>query len=352
MKIRNQRIIYLLVISAFLFILQTGHVSAIEVIKWKMPTGYTTGTTFWEYIGAPFANHVKILSEGRLIIEPFAAGTIAPAFKVTETVKNRIAEAGNTWAPYEVGKDPTTVLFGGGPGGLNSEKMLHWYYEYGGEDLLGQWRLETSGVVSFLLGMFPTEVGAHSHKPIRSLNDFKGLKMRTTGAWAEIIPKFGASVVTLPGAEVFPALEKKVIDATEWADPGTNFPLGFHQVAKYIIFPGIHQPSAPWELVINPEAWKKLPSDLKEIVKASARLATFESWVKLGEASRKAMIEFQKSGNVIIVLDDEVIKKAQQLGDEWCEANAAKNAWMKKVYESQKAFRSTWDKYSSVARAK
>ena len=345
------RLIYILFIFMIIFNLQMDHVSAAEVIKWKMPVGYTAGTTLWDFMAVNFSYHVKVLSGGRLVIEPFAGGTIVPAFKVTESVRNRVAEAGNTWAPYEIGRDPTTVLFGGGPGGLNSEKMFHWYYEGKGEELLAQWRMETSGVVSFLLGLGPTEVAAHSHKPIRSLKDFKGLKMRTSGAWAEIIPKLGASAITLPVGEIFPALEKKVIDAVEWADPGSNLPLGFHQVAKYIIVPGVHQPSFPWELVINVDEWKKLPEDLKEVVRVSARLTTYESWVKFGYASMNAMATYEKSGNEIIVLSDEVVKTVQKLADEWSEGHAAKNPWFKKVYESQKAFRAAWDK-ASYARLK
>jgi len=346
MKIRGKKIIFLLFATVVFLILQMGYVRAAEVIKWKMPVGYTAGTTLWDFIAVGFANHAKVLSGGRLIIEPFAGGTIVPAFKVTESVRTRIAECGNTWAPYEVGRDPTCVLFGGGPGGLNSEKMFHWYYGGKGEELLAQWRSETSGVVSFMLGLGPTEIAAHSHKPIRSLKDFKGLKMRTSGAWAEIIPKLGASVVTLPVGEIFPALEKKVIDAVEWADPGSNLSLGFHQVAKYIIIPGIHQPSWPWELVINPEEWKKLPDDLKEVVRVSARLTTFESWEKFGYLSMNAMITYEKTGNEIIVLSDEVLRTVQKLADEWSDGHAAKNPWFKKVYESQKTFRSTWDKTS------
>ena len=206
MKGKGRKIINLFFIFALIFVLWGGEVSAADVIKWKMPVGYTAGTTLWDYFAVGFANHIKTFSGGRLIVEPFAGGTIVPAFKVTESVKNRIAEVGNTWAPYEIGRDPTTVLFGGGPGGLNSEKMFHWYYEGKGEELLAQWRMETMGVVSFLLGLGPTEVAAHSHKPIRSLSDFKGLKMRTSGAWAEIIPKLGASAITLPVGEIFPAL--------------------------------------------------------------------------------------------------------------------------------------------------
>ena len=129
--------------------------------------------------------------------------------------------------------------------------MLHWLYTGGGQQLWREYREEKFGVIAFPCGIRPPEAFAHSHKPIRTLDDFKGLKMRTVGAWAQILPGLGASVVSLPGGEVYQALERKVIDATEWATPGENVISGFHEIAKYIIVPGSHQPSAPFEITIN-----------------------------------------------------------------------------------------------------
>lgn len=333
---------YLVTISALVMVLSTTAAKAADQVKWKMPAGYPAGSFLWNFIALNFAEKVKTLSSGRLIIEPFTSGAIAPALKVTEAVKNGVAEAGSTWAAYELASDSASVLFAGFPGGLSDEQYFIWYYEAGGEKLLQDWRKEKLGVVSFVLGLGPQEI-IHSHKPIRSLEDLKGLKMRTAGVWAELLPKMGASAVTLPASDIYQALEKKLVDAIEWADPGTNFPLGYHQVAKYIVVPGLHQPSWPWELVINPKAWEKLPPDLKTVVQYAARLTTYESWTKFMEKSEKAMFDYQKAGNEIIVLPQDVVAKAHQAAAEWSKEQAGKNPWFKKVYENQVAFKTAWE---------
>ena len=210
-----------------------------------------------------------------------------------------------------------------------------------------QFRKEKMGVYSTVLGLGPTEI-VHSHKPIRSLADYKGLKMRTAGVWAELLPELGAVAVTLPGSDVFQALEKKIVDAIEWADPGTNYPLGYHQVAKYIIVPGVHLPTWPWELVVNAKKWEQLPDDLKRIVEYSAKLTTFESLLKFTNNSHKAMAEFQKAGNEIIVLDKEVIQAVHEAAAEYCEAESDKNPRFKKVYSDQMAFKKGWDDASYI----
>lgn len=336
----------LLFLVPLLIVIGLGHANA-AAIKWKMPTAYPAGSFLWEFIAVNFSEKVKALSNERLIIEPFTSGAICPALKVTEAVKDGVSEAGHTWTGYEMGRDMTSLLFSGIPGGLTEEQYQVWYYEGNGLKLLKQWRKETIGIASTVLGLGPTEI-IHSHKPIHTLKDLSGLKMRTAGVWAEILPKLGAAPVILPASDVYAALEKKLVDAIEWADPGTNYPLGYHQVAKYIIVPGVHLPAWPWELVVNAKQWNKLPDDLKYIVEVAAALTTFESLTKFVKNSLDAMHKFQKAGNEIITFDKEILDKVHKLVDEYCQVQASKNAWFKKVYEDQKAFKENWDKANYI----
>jgi TRAP-type mannitol/chloroaromatic compound transport system substrate-binding protein len=347
MKNLRFRVVFALVAFALVLMVGPNPVNAADVIKWKMPTAYPAGSYLWDFIAANFANKIKALSNGQLIIEPFTSGSIAPALKVTEAVKNRVAEAGHTWTNYEMGSDVTSVLFGGVPAGLSDEQYFGWYYEGNGTKLLSQWRKEKQGIYSMVLGLGPQEI-IHSHKPIRSLQDFKGLKMRTAGVWAELMPKMGGSAVILPASDVYSALEKKIVDAIEWADPGSNFPLGFHQVAKYIVVPGVHQPAWPWELIVNQREWDKLPANLKVVVESAAKETTYESWTRFVDRSLKAMTDYQKTGNQIIVLSDDVLREVEKVSAKWYQEQASKNAWFKKVYEDQVAFKTFWEKAKYV----
>src|SRR5262245_57854919 len=189
--------------------------------NWKMATGWPGGPLM--DIGAKaFAEKMEIFSGGRFKIQTFPGGALGNALKVPETVKNGVADCGHTWMGYDWGKDPTTVLFGGYAGSFDTERMLHWIYEAGGLDMQRQFRDDTEGVYSTVLFIRTAEVFLHSRKPVKTLADLKGLKLRTAGAWLEMAKELGAAPVTTAGGDVYAMLERGAIDATEWRPVGED----------------------------------------------------------------------------------------------------------------------------------
>jgi TRAP-type mannitol/chloroaromatic compound transport system substrate-binding protein len=220
--------------------------------------------------------------------------------------------------------------------------MLHWLYEAGGTDLQRQFRDEKFGIISMPLFIRTAEVFLHSRKPVKTLADLKGLKMRTAGAWIEMSKELGASPVTTPGGEIYPALERGVIDATEWGTLWENITPGFYKVAKYLIIPGVHQPTAPFELCINKDVWAKLSDGDKKLIEITAKLVTFETFTRIGHEDAKALEFFRKSGNEIIELDPEVQFAARERGIAWANKTKVGNAWFQKVLDSQLEFEVLW----------
>ncbi|MCC6470747.1 MAG: TRAP transporter substrate-binding protein DctP [Alphaproteobacteria bacterium] len=312
-----------------------------QQISWKMATGWPGGPLM--DIGAKaYADKVAELSDGRIKIQPFPGGALGNALKVSETVKNGVAELGHTWMGYDWGADTTTVLFGGYAGSMDTERMLHWIYEGGGLDLQRQYRDEKFGVYSTVVFIRTAEAFLHSRKPVKTLADMKGLKLRTVGAWVDMSKDLGAAPVSTPGGEIYTALERGVIDATEWGTLYENISTGFNKVAKYVIIPGVHQPTAPFEMVFNKDAWAKLSDKDKKIMETAAKIVTFESWLKVGQEDAKALEYYRKSGNEIIELSDEVQFETNKIAKAWAKKQAAENAWFKKVFDSQEAFEDLW----------
>ncbi|MSP98490.1 MAG: C4-dicarboxylate ABC transporter substrate-binding protein [Betaproteobacteria bacterium] len=311
--------------------------------NWKMATGWGGGPLM--DIGAKaFAEKMEQLSGGRFKIQVFPGGALGNALKVPETVKNGIADLGHTWIGYDWGKDPTTVLFGGYAGSFDTERMLHWLYEAGGIDMQRQFRDESEGVISMPLGIRTAEAFLHSRKPVRTLADLKGLKLRTAGAWLEMAKDLGAAPVTTAGGDVYPMLERGAIDATEWGTLYENISMGFHKIAKYIIYPGVHQPTAPFELVINKETWAKLSDADKKLVEVVARLVTVDFWLKVGQEDAKALEFYKKAGNTIIELAPEVQYAGRKIGLDWAEktAKSGKYPAFAKIFQSQKDMDVLW----------
>lgn len=340
---------WVLAATAALALLGSAH--AQDTHKWKMATAWGGGPLM--DIGAKaFAEKVALLTDGRIQVEVFPGGTLGDALKVTETVRQGVAEAGHTWMGYDWGRDKTTVVFGGFAGSMDSERMLHWLYEGGGAEMQRDFRMEEFGVVSMPLFIRTAEAFLHSRKPVRSMDDLQGLKLRTAGAWLEISKSMGASPVTMPGGDVYTALERGAIEATEWGTLYENISSGFHKIAKYVIIPGVHQPVAPFELVINEDAWNALSDRDKTLVEQAAKLVTFESWTKIGHEDAQALQFFREQGNEIIELDPEVQIAVKQQAIEWGREVGEENPWFKKAYESQLAYEELWKdatRYRNVA---
>ena len=311
--------------------------------NWKMSAGWGGGPLM-DVGSKAFADRLEQLSGGRFKIQVFPAGALGAPLKVAETAKSGVAEMGHGWIGWDWGKDPTTVLFGGYSGSFDTERMLHWLYEGGGAEMQRQFRDETEGIVSIPLFIRTAEVFLHSRKAVKTLADLKGLKLRTAGIWLELAKDLGAAPVTTAGGDIYPMLERGAIDAVEWGTLWENIPMGFHKVARFLIYPGVHQPTAPFELSINKDAWAKLSAADKKLIETVAKLVTFESWLRIGQEDTKALDFYRKAGNTIIELDPEVGYAARKLGLEWAEKTAkeGKHPWFARVFKSLNDFEAQW----------
>lgn len=289
-----------------------------------------------------FADKVAEYSNGRIEVEVFVGGTLGNALRVSETVRNGVADMGHTWMGYDWGRDFTTVLFAGYPGSMDDLRKIHWLYEGGGVELQREFREEQFGLVSFPLFMRTAEVFMHSRKPVRTLEDMQGLRLRTAGAWLEMSDELGAAPVTTAGGDVFPMLERGAIDAVEWGSPWENVSPGFYRVAKYVIVPGVHQPVAPFELVINPRVWEGFSERDRWAVEEAAKVTTIESWLRVGNEDIQAMEHFKENGNEIIELDLEVQEAVHKIANEWADGKSEDNEWFARVLEHQRDFMRSW----------
>lgn len=309
--------------------------------QWRMTTSWPGGPLLDDCAKA-FARRVELLTEGRLKINVMTAGVLGEPLQVVDTVKSGVAQAGHTWPGYDWGRDKTSILFGGYAGGLDSLQLIHWLYERGGQELWRKWREEKFGVIALPVCVYPTEIFLHSKKPVRNLADLRGLRIRSTGMWQEVLKEMGAAPVTASGGEIYPMLERGVIDATEWGTPWMNVIAGFHKAAHYIITPGYHQPGTADELLINKDAWQQLAERDRELLAVAARLETVEFWLKNGSEDLRAMQEFTRQGNEIIRLDPEVGRRARELAGAWADREAQNSPWVKQVLESQRQFAREW----------
>jgi TRAP-type mannitol/chloroaromatic compound transport system substrate-binding protein len=155
----------------------------------------------------------------------------------------------------------------------------------------------------------------HSKKPIKSLDDFKGLRIRMPGGLiAECFSAIGARVVTLPGPDVYSALETGAIEAADFVGPAINYGLGFAEVSNYIIMgpvstPCLHQPVDLMEFSFNLQTWNGLSDHLKNLLTDEVRVLSTQHFAAIQKANIEAWLKFAKAGTKVTRLsEDDVLR--------------------------------------------
>ena len=283
-----------------------------------------------------FCEHVKAASNGRLVIQPFAAGAVTGPFETLDAVTAGVLQAHSSWPGYWTGKDAGLAVIGDLVFGYQHPWQAEaWFYHKGGLQMLRQAYARYN---AYPVGVSWWGVeSVVSKKQIMKMEDFKGVKFRSPqGMTAEVLTKLGASIVVLPGGEVYSALDKGVVDAADWGTLSMNQRMAFHEVAK---FPTKLFHSMPvQEFTVNLDAWKKLPDDLKALLSAAVREWTWDQIQRIAVDDVRVTKELvAKSVNPATWSDAEMAKirvLAQRTWDDW----SKKSPLAKTAYDSQLAW--------------
>ena len=255
---------------------------------------------------------------------------------------------GYTWLGYDQGKVPASPLLGAVPFGMEPWEFAAWWYNAGGREL-GQALYHKQGSHILLCGMTGPETAGWFREPVRTLEDLEGLKIRFAGLGGKVIEQAGASVTMLPGGEIFQALEKGAIDATEFALPIVDQALGFNRIAKYNYYPGWHQPGTFSHMVVNLAAWEGLSVADQALLETACTAGAMRNLAN-SEASEGAVIAgFPAIGVSAETLPMDILAELQRITREVMQREAAANADFAEIYASQKAFRAEYRHWKSRA---
>jgi TRAP-type mannitol/chloroaromatic compound transport system substrate-binding protein len=359
MKIMNKRnIIFYLLISIFITACGSGTDSNTssdagtdlsKIYKWKMVTTWPANFPIFQEGAQKFADDVRKMSNGRLNVRVYAGGEIVPALQVFDAVSQGVAEMGHGSAYYWAGKVPEAQFFSTVPFGMTAKGMNAWLYNGGG---LEMWQevYKPFGLTTFPMGNTGVQMGGWFNKQINSLDDVKGLRMRIPGLGGKVFKKAGGNPVLMAGGEIYTALERGTLDATEWVAPFHDMRLGLNRAAKYYYYPGWHEPGTAFELMINDKKWQTLPEDLQEIVKVAAAATSEWIYAQMEFHNQEALTELRTKQNVeILEFPEEVLKEFKRLTKETLDEEAAASPEFKRVYDAYEDFRvryQAWDELS------
>ncbi len=330
----------------------TASASSSQTFRWKMVTTWPPNFPGLGTGANRLAEMLDKASAGRLKVKVYGGGELVPALEVFDAVAGGTAEMGHGAAYYWKGKAAAASIFTAIPFGLSATEMNAWLYSGGGLDL---WRevYAPFGVLPFPCGNTGVQMGGWFNREINSVADLKGLRMRIPGLGGEVLQRAGGAPVTLPGSEIFTALQTGSIDATEWIGPYNDLAFGLYKAAKYYYYPGWHEPGSTLECIVSRKAYDSLPADLQEILRVCCAAVNDTMLAEFNARSYEALAALVNEHKVDLrPFPDEVLRYLRDLSQQIVAETVAGDPQFAKVYASAAKFQAgiaSWTRISDQA---
>ncbi|WP_079416078.1 TRAP transporter substrate-binding protein [Thiomonas intermedia] len=313
-------------------------VMAQQAVRWRLASSFPNSLDTIFGAANIFAQKVKEASGGKFEISVHAGGELVPPFGVVDAVQQGTVECCHTAPYYFFGKDPTFALGCAVPFGMNSRQMSAWMYQGNGLKLMREFYANYN-IISFPMGNTGAQMGGWFRKPIKSLADMKGLKMRIGGFAGKVMERIGVVPQNIPGGDIYPSLEKGTIDAAEWIGPYDDLKLGFYKVAKNYLYPGWWEGGPELDLFVNQKAYNALSPEYKSIVEIAASHAHINMQAMYDAKNPPALKELVGKGAKLQGFPKDVMEAAFKASNEIYNELSASNPNWKKVYTDWYKFR-------------
>ena len=265
---RKKVFVLLISVIAVAMLLMVGATStlAADKIVWKS-SSFGPASNFSQIHHDKACEAITLASGGRMEVKAFVGGSVVPETKELDAVIEGVLDLCYTCPMYNLDKWSAAGLISSRPGGLPGQILTQWFDYGGGWEMMNK-MMEGYDVMVLpgFLSPEPGEVFLHSKRKIETVDDLKGLKVRTSGDGGEILARMGASPIFLPGGELYEAMQRGTIDAFEYAGLSTNWSMHFNEIADYVIISPVRAPSDPHVWFVNKKSWEALPDDLKVLV--------------------------------------------------------------------------------------
>jgi len=329
-------------VAALLAVAPVREAPAQDTIKLKMQAAFPSSTKFYQGYEM-FADLVNRMSGGRLEIEVLPGGDIVPSFEVLDATARKVLDGGFSAAAYYVGKNRAAALFGpapGGPFGFDMLDYMGWVHDGGGFELYQEFMRDVlkRDVVAFPMVPVANQALGWFKRPVKGWDDLSDIKCRATGITGEVMSKSGMKTVNMSGGEIVPAGERGIINCGEWAGPGEDLSMGFHQIWKHYYLSSGHEPATVLELLINGDVWRSLPPDLQQIIATATWEVTFRYQMMTHRQNAEALARMREEGVTVHETPDSILQGQLEAWEQIANEEAAKNPFFKKVLDSQREY--------------
>ncbi|MEQ8817639.1 MAG: TRAP transporter substrate-binding protein [Thalassobaculum sp.] len=317
-------------------------------VRWKLHSAWGSSVPHLGTSAVRYSENIDRMTGGDFTMKFFEPGALIPANEGFDATSKGSIEAAWTTAGYDVGKYPALAFFTAVPFGPTMGEYFAWK-KFGGGDVLEQEIYGQHNVKKIDCFAIGPETSGWFKNEVNDLEQLRGLKMRFFGLGARVMQKLGVSTQLLAGGDIFPALEKGVIDATEFSMPAMDIKYGFYQIAKYNYFPGWHQQVSVSHLLINMDKWNALPDKYKAIVEIAAGESIHYTFAETEYVNPSAMTEMgEKYGVITKRWTDAQIGTFEKAWLEVMEEDSKTDPLFKKVADSYLAFRKVYSKWGNA----
>jgi TRAP-type mannitol/chloroaromatic compound transport system substrate-binding protein len=325
--------------SALTMAMLATQAGAQEKVSWKMQSTFPSGLTHLGPSGVRFTKDLERMSGGNFAVKFFEPGALVPALECFDAVSKGSVESCWTPAGYFTGKYPALAFFTAVPFGPGLGEFMAWKWFGGGHELQAEIYAKHNLVHFDALCIGP-ETSGWFRKEVKSVKELKGMKMRFFGLGAQVMNKLGVSTQLLAAADIYPALERGVIDATEFSMPAMDIKLGFHQIAKFNYFPGWHQQTSCTDFMANKTAYDKLPEAYKAMIQVAAKAQAIYTYAESEAFQFPVMAEMRDKHKVQVKRwNDNDLKAFETAWLEVIKEESAKDPVFKKIADHYLDFR-------------
>ena len=314
-----------------------------------MVTSWPKGLPGLQSSAERIAQGITTVTDKRLQVKVFAAGEMVKPFEVFDAVSSAVADMYHSAEYYWEKQSPAFSFYAAVPFGFTADEMAAWVHFGGGQALWDE--LSANFNIKPLLSTNTgAQMGGWFTKEVKSPESYAGLKYRMPGLGGEVLRRLGATVVSLPGGEIVPALKSGAIDASEWVGPWNDMALGLHKASKYYYYPGFHEPGTVLSTGINKQAWDKLSAEDRNLISTVAMAEYTNSLAEFNANNAESLQQLMQDKNIEIrKFDDAVIRALGKASDDVMAETANKDALTRKIYESYSSFRKRQISWTNLA---
>ncbi len=307
-------------------------------IRWRLTSAFPKALDTIYGAADTFAKSISDMSGGKFQISVHPSGELVGGFGQVDALQNGTVEMAHTAPYYYFGKDPAFAIGCAIPFGLNSRQMTAWMVEGNGMKLMREF-YSNYNIINFIGGNTGAQMGGWWRKEIKSLADIKGMKFRTGGFSGVIFGKLGGVAQSIPGGEIYQALEKGTIDAAEWVGPYDDEKLGFNKVAPFYGYPGFWEGGPQLDFFINTKAYNSLSAEYKAMIEAASMEAATVMQARYDARNPAALKRLVAGGTKLFRFPKDMLDAAFKESMATYADLSAKNPAWKKIYEDYSAFR-------------